>query len=218
MQKIKFFLCFVWTILIGITAGFWLRSGVQVKDVPDLLNVWLGEYGFLRAGVTYILLYTFRTIILFPASLLTIASGLIFGPWLGITLTIIGENASANFAFVMARWLGRDFVGKESGLIRDWDVKIRTNALPSVVAMRLINLPFDPVNFACGLTSMRHRDYLIGTFIGIIPGLVSLVLLGGSVSANVENRILIFSSAVVIFILGLLIAKMLRKKQHSEKF
>ena len=78
--------------------------------------------------------------------------------------------------------------------------------------MRLIYLPFDAVNYGCGLTSVRHIDFFIGTFLGIIPGLVSFVLLGGTAASGVESRLLIFGSALFFFFLGLVVAKLLHKK------
>jgi uncharacterized membrane protein YdjX (TVP38/TMEM64 family) len=143
---------------------------------------------------------------------LTIASGLVFGPWLGILFTIIGENASANFAFLIARWLGRSWIDDhEQGRMRAWDSKIRDNAITSVLLMRLLYVPFDAVNYGCGLTSMRQRDFFIGTLLGIMPALVSFVLLGGAGAAGVQNRWLLFGSAVFFFVIGLAVAKLLRR-------
>ncbi len=45
--------------------------------------------------------------------------------------------------------------------------------------MRLVPvLPFTAINYAAGLTSVRTRDYTIGTAVGIVPGTVSIVALG----------------------------------------
>jgi uncharacterized membrane protein YdjX (TVP38/TMEM64 family) len=203
---------------LAIAAGVaWFRSGLALRDVPDQLNEWLSLFGVGRAAAIYIVLYTLRPLILFPASLLTIASGLIFGPWLGILFTIIGENASANFAFLISRWLGRSWIDeREQGRLKSWDQKIRENAISSVLIMRLIYLPFDAVNYGCGLTSMRQRDFFLGTLLGIMPGLVSFVLLGGAGASGVENRLWIFGGACFFFVFGLLIARALRKKEPTE--
>ena len=137
---------------------------------------------------------------------------MIFGPWYGILFTVLGENASANIAFIVARWLGRDWVvTHEHGAILRWEDKIRENAVVSVVMMRLIYLPFDAVNYGCGLTSMRQRDFFVGTFVGIIPGLISFVLLGGSASSSVNNKLFIFLTAIFFFIVGLIIARYLQR-------
>lgn len=184
----------------------------MLTQIPDLLNDWLRQWGFFNAALIYIILYTVRPLTLFPASLLTIASGLVFGPWYGVLFTIIGENCSANLAFVVARWFGRDWVqARENNDIIKWEAKLSDNGLMTVLIMRLIYLPFDAVNFGCGLTSMRQRDFALGTFIGIMPGLVSFVLLGGSVASGVDNRITIIGISVACFLLGIIVAKRIRK-------
>jgi len=202
----------VWAVGMGVALYLWIESDLELQDVPQVLNDWLSTFGVLNAALIYVVLYTIRPLILFPATVLTVAAGLIFGPWLGILFTIIGENVSANFAFAIARWLGRSWVGeREVGTLANWDARIRDNALTSVLIMRLVYLPFDAVNYGCGLTSMRQRDFFIGTFIGIMPGLVSFVLLGGSGAAGVENRLVLFASALAFFFLGLIVARAMRK-------
>ena len=184
-----------------------------MEAIPELLHQKLSQFGLLNAAFIYIFIYILRPIILLPATILTMASGLIFGPWLGILFTTIGENFSANFAFLMARWLGRDWVkSHEQDKLLKWEDKLRENGMVTVLIMRLIYIPFDAVNFACGLTSMRQVDYAIGTFIGIIPGMVTFVLLGGSAAAGVENRTAILVGSVICFFSGLVIARIIKKR------
>ena len=195
----------------------WWQSAIALTSVPSLLQEWLDNVGLLNAAFIYIVLYAIRPLILFPATLLTIASGLIFGPWLGTLFTIIGENASANFGFSLVRWFGRESVVSHSTpLISRWDEKLKQNGLVSVMTMRLIMLPFDAVNFSCGLTSIRHRDYAIGTFIGILPSLIGFVLLGGIVAPGVHNRTLVIILSALFMLIGFSIAHYLKRRGSNE--
>jgi len=195
----------------------WWQSAIALTSVPSLLQEWLDNVGLLNAAFIYIVLYAIRPLILFPATLLTIASGLIFGPWLGTLFTIIGENASANFGFSLVRWFGRESVVSHSTpLISRWDEKLKQNGLVSVMTMRLIMLPFDAVNFSCGLTSIRHRDYAIGTFIGILPSLIGFVLLGGIVAPGVHNRTLVIILSALFMLIGFSIARYLKRRGSNE--
>lgn len=201
----------LWAIMLSGVFYLWMQSDIALTQVPDQIHLWLGQWGFANAALLYIVIYTVRPLILFPASLLTIASGLVFGPWYGVLFTIIGENCSANLAFTVARWFGRDWVqSKENSDIKRWEAKLSDNGLVTVLIMRLIYLPFDAVNYGCGLTSMRQRDFALGTFIGIMPGLVSFVLLGGSVASGVDNRLTIIGISVACFFIGLIIAKRIK--------
>lgn len=209
----KLILALLWLTLFLFSLFSWFQSDINLTEIPDALHKWMSDFGLFKSAAIYITLYTIRPLILFPATLLTIASGLIFGPWLGILFTIIGENASANLAFSVSRWFGKDWVSKhEHGTILKWEGKLKENGLITVLIMRLIYLPFDAVNYGCGLTSVRHIDFFMGTFIGIIPGLVSFVLLGGTAASGVESRLVIFGSALFFFFLGLVVAKLLHKK------
>ena len=218
--RVKRALAVIWLIFFAFVLLSWWRSGVPLQKIPYHLEAWLEQFGLFNAALIYVVFYTVRPLILFPASLLTIASGLVFGPLLGILFTIIGENASANFAFALARWFGRDLVAareQEGSLAAKWDERLRRNGLVTVLIMRLIYLPFDLVNFACGLTSMRQRDFAVGTFIGILPALVSFVLFGGVASASNENRILTLTLAVVFFFLGLVIARLFKQREQVSE-
>ncbi len=217
MAKVKKVLAAIWLIIFLFALFSWWRSGTPLQQVPHLLESWLEQFGLLRAALIYVVFYTVRPLILFPASLLTIASGLIFGPLLGILFTVVGENASANFAFFLARWFGRDLVAShenEGSLAAKWDTRLQQNGLVTVLIMRLLYLPFDLVNFVCGLTSMRQLDFAIGTFIGILPALISFVLFGGVAAASNENRMMTLGLAILFFFLGLVIARLFRQREQ----
>jgi uncharacterized membrane protein YdjX (TVP38/TMEM64 family) len=207
----------VWLLLFGSATYLLWSLGTPLDEIPFVLSEWLKGFGVLKAAGLYILIYTVRPLILMPATLLTMAAGLIFGPTLGIILTIVGENFSANFAFWIARTLGRDWVAlRTGGTIGRWEDRLRENGMITVLIMRLLFLPFDLVNFGCGLTSMRQRDYAIGTFIGILPGIIAFVLMGGAAHADTQNRWLIASIGVGAAIAGVVIARVLKAKNLHD--
>ncbi len=222
-SRAKALLVLAWTVLLLVAFSVWKKSDISLTDVPELLQAWLVEFGFFKAVLIYIVLYTIRPIIFFPGSWLSIASGVIFGPWFGVLFTLIGGNLSAIFAFLIARHLGRDWVkSKETGVVKKWDHRLCQNGIVTVMIMRLLYLPYDGVNYGCGLTSMKLRDFIIGTFIGIIPGTTTFVLLGGTASSqaggmitllgvDVSRRLFVFLLSVFFFALGLAIAKLIRR-------
>jgi len=213
-KPLKIAFGFLWISLFLLALVFWSRSGIALTAIPDLLELWLTDVGLFKAALIYIIIYAVRPLILFPATLLTVASGLIFGPWLGTLFTIIGENASANFGFTLVRWFGRETVAAHSTeWLNRWDEKLKKNGLVAVMTMRLLMLPFDGVNFGCGLTAIRHRDYAIGTFIGILPSLIGFVLLGGVAASGVQNRTLVLSLSALFMLFGFGIAHHLKRRE-----
>src|SRR5579883_1549756 len=64
------------------------------------------------APLAYIALYSLATVLCLPGSILTLAAGGLFGPWLGTLYVVMGSNLGANLAFLATRNLGQDLVLK----------------------------------------------------------------------------------------------------------
>lgn len=216
-KPIKIIIGGLWLGLFGSALILWWRSDLPLTEIPRLLEQWLSEFGLVKAASIYVVIYAIRPLILFPATLLTVASGLVFGPWLGVLFTIVGENASANLAFVMARWFGRGTVVKYADpRWRRWDQKLERNGLVTVLIMRLAMLPFDAVNFGCGLTAVRQRDFALGTFFGILPSLIGFVLLGGTVASGVAHRGLVIGLSLMFLAVGFSTAHFLNRRERKN--
>lgn len=214
-RTIKIIFGSLWGCLFIVALIAWWRSGLALTEIPLLLNQSVHHIGLFKVALLYMIIYTVRPLILFPASILTASSGLIFGPWLGVLFTVVGENASANLGFFLARWFGRKAVKAHSSTrISRWDQKLEEQGLVAVLTMRLIMLPFDAVNFACGLTAIRHRDYALGTFIGILPSLIGFVLLGGIAAPGVNNRVLVVGLSIFFMVLGFGLAHYLKRREQ----
>ena len=56
--------------------------------------------------LAYIGVYLVRPLVLFPASVLTVMGGLLFGPWLGVAVVVVAANTSAMIAYGVGRLLG----------------------------------------------------------------------------------------------------------------
>lgn len=162
----------------------------------------------------YLLLYALRPIILFPAMWLTITSGSLFGFWGGWAVAIVGENLSANTAYWLARFVGGQAATQsERGLIARWRNTLQEHAIATVVILRAAYLPFDPVNFVCGFLAVPWIKYTVGTFIGIMPPMVTFVSFGASI--DVENLLThpgsfsatkLFNEQQLFISIGLLVA------------
>lgn len=132
------------------------------------------------APLVYIIIYIIRPLIFFPTSVLTPLSAVVFGPLLGWIYTFVGENIAASVAFLVARYFGGDVLSrfKKVTLI---DEELHEHGLRTVIFLRLVPLfPFDVVNFGLGLTPLSFRNYVLGTAIGVIPGLTVYIFLGSS--------------------------------------
>lgn len=171
--------------------------------------------------VIFMGLYAIRPLILFPATLLTALSGAIFGFWWGVIYTILGENASANFAYAIGRYFGSGLHLEDSFLGRfvSW---MRARPFESVLFMRLFYVPFDLTNYGSGVLKLPWTSYALATLIGIMPGLTTFVALGAAVDVEVLKMdglsFMVFDPkylalSVGIFIVSLFLSRKLRKRK-----
>ncbi len=176
----KWVLAIAWVVLAAATLTSLLKIGIPMSKIPEALQAFIQKQGSF-GPVLFVVLYVLRSLILFPATILTAAAGLVWGPFLGFVYTLIGENLSAAFAFWISRYFGRDLMaGMKVKFLEGLDSHIRRHGFMTVLILRLAMTPFDAVNFGCGLTAIRFREYAAATAIGILPGVLSFVYVGSS--------------------------------------
>ncbi|WP_072690375.1 TVP38/TMEM64 family protein [Rhodococcus marinonascens] len=168
---------------LGILAVIVLGGAVVAitVDVPDPASLRdqvsaAGVWGM----ILFVLLYAVTTLTPFPASALTVASGLLFGLAAGVLVVVIAATLGAWTAYWVARSLGRGGVARiEWSKVRALNSLLERRGLTSVLIVRLVPLfPFGLVNYAAGLSAVRQRDYVIGTAVGIIPATIGYTALG----------------------------------------
>jgi uncharacterized membrane protein YdjX (TVP38/TMEM64 family) len=174
--KSGIFLLTVFCIIVTGLAVF-LLGGIDSAQLQARLNqagIW--------APIIYIALYTAATVLVLPSTALNLTGGAIFGPWLGTLWTSIAAVIAAVVAFAFTRTVGRDLVARRlAGRWQAMDAEMLQGGLFYMFAIRLLPIiPYGLVNFAAGLTSIQFRDYLLGTILGTVPGVLPFVMLGSS--------------------------------------
>ncbi len=172
----------VWILFaIACLLMTWLGIHVLGSYKPEQLQSLIRQAG-VWGPLCYVALYTFGTLAIVPSTPLNISGGLLFGPWLGIVWTSMGAIVAAAIAFLFSRTIGRPVMEKRlAGRWQVMDAEIHRGGLFYMFAIRLIPvMPYGIVNFAAGLTSIRFRDYLMGTTLGTVPSVLPFVLIGSS--------------------------------------
>ena len=174
--------CIVVTIL-----GVVLLKGID----PEKLQVWLGEMG-IWAPILYVVLYTLATLLILPSTPLNLTGGVLFGIWWGTFWTTIAALLAAVIAFLFTRTVGRNYISRQ--LAGKWEAiegELYHGGLFYIFAIRLMPIiPYGIVNFAAGLTSMRFRDYFLGTTVGTLPGILPFVMMGAGFQSLSEGDIM----------------------------
>jgi phospholipase D1/2 len=144
----------------------------------------LGRPGVLA---TFAAIYVL-TLLLVPIIPLIVACGWVYGPW-GFILSLGAAVASAATAFSVARALGRGAAAQallERPKARVLADLAAEGGLLTVALIRLSPLlPFMPSNAIMGLTPMRLRHVVLGTALGMAPGII-LYSWAGSLLPSVD--------------------------------
>jgi uncharacterized membrane protein YdjX (TVP38/TMEM64 family) len=198
---------------------------------------WLVDFirwvkGIGPAGsVLYAAVYIVGTALFFPGLPLTLGAGFIYGAVIGTLVVSPASVAGASLAFLIARYLARDWVTrrlKKYPQAATIDRAIEKNGFKVVVLLRLQPvLPFNMLNYALGLTSIRLRDYILASWIGMFPATVLYVYLGsimndvsdllrGRPNSGIAGRVLLWGGLAAIVVLVWWLGRIAKKALRDE--
>ena len=134
------------------------------------------------APVLFIIIYILGAILFVPGSVLTIGGGVLFGLVRGSIYVSIGATIGATAAFLIGRYLARNWVRSQlegNPKFAAIDQAVGREGWKIVLLTRLSPVfPFNLLNYSFGLTGVSLRDYVLATWIGILPGTILYVYLG----------------------------------------
>jgi len=180
-----------WRTLLLVAAGVvvlvWIgRSGAAL--VPEALDAVrsLGPW----AAIGYVAIYIVATVAWIPGSILTLASGAIFGLWAGTALTLVAATLGATAAFLVARYVARAPIERRLGdspKLAAIDKALARQGPKLVFLIRLSPaVPFNALNYALGLTGVRLWSYVWTSFLGMAPG-TFLYVYGGYAAGQIAG-------------------------------
>lgn len=206
-----------WVVLIVAAQVAIQRSGKgTVEAVSDAVEAARGAWWAVPA---YLAAYAARSLVLFPAALLTVAAGVLFGAWLGVPVALLGAVISAAISYEIARTVGPTEATLNRPTVGPWAHRIQHAGFVTVLSMRLVMLPFDPVNLLAGGLRIPRRAFLAGTALGLVPGVVAFTLAGasvGRVDAGLGDlSIPLLVAAATMFVLSVALAIVFARRQAS---
>ncbi|MDV6317801.1 TVP38/TMEM64 family protein [Chromohalobacter sp. HP20-39] len=151
-------------------------------------------------------IYATTSLVIFPLSVLVAVTGLIFGPAWGFVYAMLGTLSASIATYWVGRALGRDALLRHGG--QKLNGLARLLAGRGIRTMVLFNLlplaPFTLTNMLAGACHLRFRDYMLGSTLGIAPGLLGVTLLGSQlgslVTAESREGLLIAAGGIVVAI------------------
>ena len=162
-------------LIIAIAFAIYYREQFDVQ----LLEQWVDQAGWW-APIIFMLIYIAATVLFLPGSILTLAGGALFGPVWGTFYNLTGATIGALLSFLIARYLASDYVSERSGgKLKQLINGVEGEGWRFVAFVRLVPLfPFNLLNYALGLTKIRFIEYLLATYIFMLPGALAYTYLG----------------------------------------
>ena len=174
-------------ILVAILYLVPRPGALQLRDWAESLGPWF-PVAFLGAHIVV-------TVFPFPRTAFTLASGLLFGPWLGIVIAVVASTISAVLALVLVRaagWRLNRLVPHPR--VDSLDARLRRRGWPTVMSMRLIPaVPFSVLNYAAGASAVRALPYTLATLAGVLPGTAAVVILGDALTNHISPLLILVS-------------------------
>ncbi|WP_136523749.1 TVP38/TMEM64 family protein [Geomonas ferrireducens] len=137
------------------------------------------------AVALFMAIYILQTAFSLPgAAVLSLAAGAVFGPLAGTVYAVAAATIGATLAFLATRYLLRDAILSRFGArLEGINRELEERGWNYLLFLRLVPLfPFFLINLAAGLTRLPLRVFVLGTFIGIIPGGFVFVNAGASLA------------------------------------
>lgn len=182
---------------------------------PESLRLFIDKYD-KWAPLAYIALWVVLPTFFFPVPVLALAGGLSFGLLDGSLYTLVGAFLNSTLMFGISRYLDNGAISgyltrklppKAAAIFTNFD---GAHAFRIIFLLRLIPLvPYNLINYAAGLTTMRFVPYTLATMLGIIPGTIVFINLG--------DAALDISSPKFIFALILLVLLVIASDRLARK-
>lgn len=162
-------------------------------------------------------------IILFPVTILIGATAAVFGPVEGFMLAMGGTLLSAATGFWLGKKIGfsqiKKYIGPKAEKIRD---KLNHTGIIGMSTVRMLPIaPFGLVNMMLGMASVTFMPYIIGAFLGLLPGTLIMVFLGDSLSNVIRNpsqeNIAYVAMGLAAWVAIIISSHILEKKLNRKK-
>lgn len=175
--------------LLGLTAAWhWspLREWVNVETLTGFAAAFEQAQA---APLLTLAIFVIAGLVVFPLTVLIVVCVLVFGPLYGFLYSWLGALLSAMSTFALGHLLGRNtvrrFAGKKLG---ELNRRLAQRGVLTIIVVRIIPFsPFTITNMIAGASHIRFRDFVIGSAIGLLPGLIAISLFTDRLAATIQK-------------------------------
>ncbi len=180
---------------------------------PAQLRAWAAATG-PATPLVLLVAYSLLTVAPIPRTVFNLAAGLLVGSVAGVVIALAATTIAAGLSFGLARLLGRDLILRHlhRAPVRAVNERLSGGGVLAVTSLRLIPLvPFAPLSYLCGVSSVKLLPYLAGTALGSIPGTIAVVVFADALTGDTPPALL--ASYAVFAAVGVAgLVRVLRKR------
>lgn len=168
-----------------VIAQLW-KAGFDQPQATSLLASFKDAPGMIPM---VILVFVIGGILAVPINLLVIATALTLGSWAAIGCGLVGSLLAGTVSFGLGHHFGKPLVRKIIGERLDTIIaSLHGRGIGSMIVIRLLPIaPFGLINLVAGVSGLRFRVFMIGSAIGMLPGLVAVVLATNHFQKAIKN-------------------------------
>ncbi len=162
------------SLLVALALA-WRYTPLRAYLSPDTLLALARQLRELPFTAGLIMLaYVIGSLLMVPVTLMIAATGIVFGVFPGVPYALFGSLLGALAGYGLGKWLGHEAVARLTGpRINRLSQRIARRGILAVMIIRLLPLaPFGVVNLVAGISHIRLRDYVAGTVLGLLPGVL----------------------------------------------
>lgn len=211
-------------LLLALLAVAWrwtpLREYVNLASLVALAR---GMQEMPFTPLVIVASYVIAGCLMVPVMLLIAVTGIVFGPVTGALYAVAGTLLSAAVTYFIGRWLGRDTVRSLMGpRVNRLSRHVAKRGILAMMVIRILPVaPYTVVNVVAGASHIRFRDYLIGTFLGMAPGILITVTFVHHLAEAVRNPsagTIAVLAGVALFLVGfaILLQRLLAEKGNAK--
>ena len=167
----------------------------------------------LSGYLLYVIVSAIGTAMFFPGSIFVMGAGFVWGVAYGTLIASASLTISAALTFYIGRYIARDWVKKmvnQNTRLKQLDTGVMKSGFKFVFLIRLSPaFPFTLFNYSFGSTGVRFGDYILATWLGMIPGTIMYVYIGSIITeiAQIASGNLSLSNTISYYkALGLIAA------------
>ena len=170
-------------LLAGFTAAVaavLVAGGWEWLSDGDRVEAFFTERGAIGPIVFVVLMWLVQPWGV-PGAFFMVPAAVVWPLPVAMGLSWIGNMGASTIAFGFARWVGHDWAqARLPDRLRRWDDRLASGGVVEVTMLRLLTGQIPPADWLLGVSQVRVPPFVVGTAVGIIPGIIVITTVGGS--------------------------------------